>query len=394
MEMNAEKLQANAGDVFDEHWYRSTYQDVDVALKAGLQVSALDHYNRFGRAEGRFPSAEAAQHHKIRKMTEEERRERVGAVWSENTEASTSGYWMAHPMVQSRLNRLVSGDPSIDSYGRLATLLQQRDVALPIQRAVSLGCGFGGLERDLAARGIIREIDAYDLAPGAIATARQLAEAAGFGGLRYHVVDLETAEFPAESVDIVFAHQSVHHVERLDELFTTVSAMLRPGGIFHLHEFVGPARFQWTDAQIGGVNRFLKSLPPRLRGLPSGEARPLQDRPTIADMIAADPSEAIRSDEILPALRRHFDILEQARLGGALLHLGLGNIVQNFDPESPEDRAVLEAFFAAEDAAMQEGAVGSDFVVVTAVKRDEPSRSSGRLRSLRGWRPLRELFSG
>ena len=96
----------------------------------------------------------------------------------------------------------------------------------------------------------------------------------------------------------------------------------------------------------------------------------------------------------MPALRRHFDILEQARLGGALLHLGLSNIVQNFDPESPEDRAVLEAFFAAEDAAMQEGAVGSDFVVVTAVKRDEPSRSSGRLRSLRGWRPLRELFSG
>ena len=85
-------------------------------------------------------------------------------------------------------------------------------------------------------------------------------------------------------------------------------------------------------------------------------------------MIAADPSEAIRSSEILPVLRRHLDILEIRELGGALLHLGLGEIAQNFNPDSAADRAILEAFFAAEDAAMQSGEVTSDFVVVTAVK--------------------------
>ena len=56
-------------------------------------------------------------------------------------------------------------------------------------------------------------------------------------------------------------------------------------------------------------------------------------------------------------------------MGGALLHLGLADIAQNFNPESAEDQAVLETFFAAEDRAMRDGTVGSDFAIITAVAR-------------------------
>ncbi len=362
---------------FDEAFYRAANPDVDAAIGAGAFRSGRDHYDRFGRAEGRLPCASAqpgpaasgAAMKPGAAMTAEERRDRVAAVWSVDVEQAPGWYWMAHPMVRARLNRLVSGDPEVDSYGHLANLLRARGLTVPIERAVSLGCGFGGLERDLAGRGLIREIDAYDIAPGAIAEARRLAQAGGFTGIRYHVADLETEALAPGQIDVVFAHQSVHHVERLDPLFAAVSAMLKPGGIFHLHEFVGPIRFQWTDAQIAEVNRFLEALPPRLRALPSGRPRPLQARPTVEAMIAADPSEAIRSSEILTALRRHFDIIEERPIGGALLHLGLGGIAQNFADGSAEDRAALDAFFAAEDAAMRAGLVGSDFVVVTAVKR-------------------------
>ena len=97
----------------------------------------------------------------------------------------------------------------------------------------------------------------------AVAEARRLAHEAGYGEdtIRYHVADLEAAEFAPGGADVVFAHQAVHHVEALDELFAAVRRALRPGGVFHLHEFVGPIRFQWTDTQIDLVNRFLDSLP-------------------------------------------------------------------------------------------------------------------------------------
>lgn len=351
---------------FDEANYLSAYPDVRNAVATGRITSGLEHFYRWGRAEGRRSGTGAEP-----ALTEQERRDRVGAVWSVNPEAVAGWYWMAHPMVRARVNALASGgDPAMDSYGRLRLLLRERGVKLPLGRAVSLGCGFGALERGLAAQGIITEIDAYDIAPAAIAEAKRLAAAAGLSGLRYHVADLdnEMDRLP-RGADVVFAHSSVHHVTKLEALFAAVAAMLKPGGIFHLNEFVGPTRFQWTDAQIAAVNDFLESLPPQLRRLPSGQPRPLQTRPSVADMIAADPSEAVRSAEIVPLLSQYFDILEVRELGGALLHLGLADIAQNFNPESSEDRAVLETFFAAEDRAMSAGTVDSDFAVITAVAR-------------------------
>ena len=91
-------------------------------------------------------------------------------------------------------------------------------------------------------------------------------------------------------------------------------------------------------------------------------------RPTIAEMLAPDPSEAVRSSAILETVRRHFRIIETRALGGALLHWGLAGIVQNFDPDKPDDVAHLEAFFELEDRLMAEGEIRSDFVTVTAVR--------------------------
>jgi SAM-dependent methyltransferase len=321
-------------------------------LMADLQARDLDH-----------AGAAAAQ----------ARREKVNEVWSAASvrNAGTLGrYWLAHPMVQARVNTLASGRPDVDAYGRLAELLARRGWPLPMDRAISLGCGFGGLERDLVGRGLCRRVHALDLAEGAVAEARRLAEAEGFGDrIRYQVADLESAALPPGSADVVFAHQSVHHIEALDELFLGIRRALRPGGVLHLHEFVGPIRFQWTDAQLALANGFLDSLPSRLRRTPSGVPKGRLARPTIAAMLAIDPTEAIRSAEIPAVLRRHFDVVEERRLGGALAHIALGDVAQNFDPADLEARSALERLFALEDEAMADGRIGSDFVTLTAVPK-------------------------
>ncbi len=106
---------------------------------------------------------------------------KVNEVWSKDAEqrAREQGwYWMAHPMVLARVNTRISGDPGCDAYGRLERLYRERRWALPIEQAVSLGCGFGNLERDLMGRGWVKRIAAYDLAEGAIAQARRLADGA------------------------------------------------------------------------------------------------------------------------------------------------------------------------------------------------------------------------
>jgi 2-polyprenyl-3-methyl-5-hydroxy-6-metoxy-1,4-benzoquinol methylase len=302
--------------------------------------------------------------------------DRVNAVWSQNPEQRDQvegWYWMRHPMVAARVNTLISGAPDCDAYGRLQRLYRERGWALPIGRAVSLGCGFGNLERALKAIGLVDRIDAYDLAEAAIAEARRLATEAGLSGITYHVADLDALELPPGALDAVFAHSAVHHVEKLERLYAMVQRALRPGGVFHLHEYVGPTRFQWTDAQLRLVNDYLDSLPPRLRRLPSGQPKARMERPTVAAMIQADPSEAVRSAELVSALHPYFEIVEERRTGGALLHLALGDIAQNFDPANPEDCAALRRGFATEDRAMAAGEIGSDFAIITAVPRPLPA---------------------
>jgi SAM-dependent methyltransferase len=296
--------------------------------------------------------------------------DKVNELWSVSPDKKSEAlgwYWMAHPMVRGRINTLVSGNQSLDAYARLGAWLEQHGQAVPLGRSISLGCGFGGLERDLARRGMIREMDAYDLAAGAIMEARRLAEEAGYGWIRYHVADLEAQDFPGNYYDAVFAHSSVHHVERLEALFATVHRALRPGGIFHLNEYVGPTRFQWTHAQLQLINSYLDSIPERLRQTPNGRKRPVE-RPTIEQMVAMDPTEAIRSADIREVLSQYFTIVEERPYGGALLHLGLAEIAQNFDVADPEAVEHLRRFFDLEDTMMASGTIGSDFSVIIAVR--------------------------
>ena len=295
-------------------------------------------------------------------------KDRVGEVWAAPPEETRNVSWTNHLNVGLRLNIKATGRMDCEPYAYLKEKLSRDGWSLPVPRALSLGCGHGFLERGLVVMGIADRVDGIDLSAGAIAEARRIvAETPLHRHLEYHVADLETAAFPEGTFDMVFAHHSMHHIEDLDGLCIAVRRALRPGGIFHLNEFVGPDRFQWTDAQLDHLNAFCEALPERYRRLASGQVRPPVVRPTIPQMIAADPSEAIRSSAIIETVRRHFRVVELRELGGALLHVGLTGIIHNFDLEVAEDNAHLQAFFDLEDRLMAEGVIGSDFITLTAV---------------------------
>lgn len=287
-------------------------------------------------------------------------------------------YWTQHPMVRDRVNVLVSGNRHTDAYGHLAVFLGDSGRPGPLGRCASLGCGSGGLERDLVRRGMVGEIEGYDPSEGAVAEARRLAANLGYGNIRYQAADLAGLALPEREFDAVFTHSSLQAVEALEGVVAAVRRALKPGGLFHLNEFVGPSRFQWADAQVRLINAFLDTLPDRLLQTPAGRKPPVE-RPTVEHMLAAHPTQAVRSSEIREVLTQHFDILEERPFGGTLLHMGLGDIAQNFDAENPEDVAHLQRFFDLEDQALTEGTLGSDFTLLTATPAPA-ARPSGERR--------------
>lgn len=324
-------------------------------------------------------------------------------------------FWLELPLVQQRLNRKITGD--IETAWTGYTLERHFPGRLPLQRCLSLGCGEGGLERLLASQGAFVDCDACDIAAGSIASAQRAAQEAGFSQLHYSVRDINKIELAANSYDAIWAAGSVHHFTELEHIFSQIAHALKPGGLFILHEYVGPSRFQFPTYQRQVIQACLDLLPPTYRQIPAQavQERPLvqgnrnpawlvrrvidkwQDGdllaaiggrwqllrasragtglekasvnlPTERSVIAVDPSEAVRSAEIVPVLQRYFDIVEYKPLGGTILQFLLADIAGNFAKDEAGAQ-LLEMLFTIEDALLDTGALDSDFAYIVAAPR-------------------------
>jgi SAM-dependent methyltransferase len=281
-------------------------------------------------------------------------------------------HWLQHPKVQERLNILTTGDPHKDRYCAFV----ERYFPMPpgrterTDRVLTLGCGQGEFERGIANYHFATIHDAIDISEHATAEAARLAREAGLNHIHYRATDFNTMELPEAAYDVVFGISSVHHVAQLEGLFEQVARALKPGGFFMLDEFVGPTQFQWTDDQLAIANEELCRLPSDLRRhVRTGATVERIPRHTIAEMNAVDPSEAVRSAEILPLLPKYFDVVEIKGYGGTILHLLMEGITGNFVEEDARSMEWLRSFFALEDRLIAEGRLRHDFAHIVTRKK-------------------------
>jgi len=306
---------------------------------------------------------------------------RVARRWSRQhagTEVySGEVYWLAVPEVQQRfMAKATSGHANHWATYCVTEFLGDR---VPVDRMLSIGCGTGALERHLASLGAFRACDAFDIAPTAVALAREAAEGAGLTGIRYEVGDVQGASLPGRAYDAVWFNDSLHHVRDLEGVCEAVARSLRPSGFLFFCEYVGPSRFAFTPRQKELLDAAFRLIPHRYRrSLAAGGAGRIKPsvtipRPTLVAL--ADPSEAVRSAEILPVVSRYFEIVRRNDAGGSLLQYLLHEIAGHFRPEDPKALAVLRLLFAVEDTLLEVGDLQSDFALVVARPRPAvPSR--------------------
>jgi SAM-dependent methyltransferase len=260
--------------------------------------------------------------------------------------------WMAHPSVLMHLNERATGDPARNWLSSWA----HRWFAGNDLRVLVLGCGEGWLERAIAEWPFVARIDAVDFAESAIARAREAAR--GVDKIRYSVVDLNRDLLDEAAYDVIVAHQVLHHIENLEHACDQLEHALRPNGTLIVNEYVGPARFQYGDDVQGIMNRLLDCL-----------GQPQSARPTVEEMLANDPTEAVRSDELVAMIERRFDIRERKSLGGTILQHLLYGIVQEYRFDVPRERSIVDMLCTIEAMLVDAGKVPCDFVILAARKR-------------------------
>lgn len=261
--------------------------------------------------------------------------------------------WLHEPQVRRYVNAAITGDPDCWPIDWLA----RRCAGRTFSRGLSLGCGEGLLDRDVAGKGICSSIVGIDLLESAIERARELARDAGLDGIEYRRADMNRLELEPDAFDVVFSHQALHHVADLEGCVAEIARALRSDGLLYVDEYVGPSRTEWRQPLIAAAEEIYQSLPKALRR--RSRLRFPIDR--------SDPSEAVRSSEIIAMLERHFAIAERHDYGGHLLslihpHLRWDKLSQ------PEGLRAVEQLIAAERRLLAEGAA-SFYTVLIAEPR-------------------------
>lgn len=290
---------------------------------------------------------------------------RVSEYWGKQFEAmrTDNSYWLNNKLVEESTYRLMTDTPK----HWLGWLLHDYFVERIFDRSLSICCGDGAHEIQLYTSGKVRFVSGIDISEGAITQAIARFEAAGAPKERYEFAVRDVNALTTDGTfDLILSTGALHHTTNLEELLATVERVLAPNGYFVVVEFIGPNRFQWSDRQIEITNQVLSALDPYY--LRDGKDTRLE-RPTIESMLACDPSEAVRSAEVYPLVKKYFAVRYERLYNGTLLHQlhpllrsALANRQQrDFD-------SIVKLILLLEDLLIKSHVLPSDFVFLICQK--------------------------
>ena len=291
---------------------------------------------------------------------------KAAKFWSGHRTTARTRWWM-NPTIIRHVNKLVCGE-AIDGAStglehRMRTLLQGRR----FNRGISVGCGNGAKELQLLKEGIVEHFDLFEISQARVDQGRSLAERMGVvDRVRFHVADAFVENLDM-NFDLVYWDSALHHMLDVEVAIRWSRDRLELGGYFVMHDFVGPSRFQWTDFQLDVATRVRQLLPERHMINPNDPEKMLSrhiTRPTVDAMIAADPTEAADSENILPALKRVFPNAEITLTGGVIYHSALNDVMANFDDH--EDAPLLQSLLLLDQTLAKIGS--THFAIAIAIK--------------------------
>jgi SAM-dependent methyltransferase len=269
--------------------------------------------------------------------------------WDREVVQPQHSSWLHDWWLREYANTLIGGDIPLWPMDWFQRWLRGRTFG----RALTIGCGTGGLERDLVRRDLVESIDAFDGSVGSLAMAAKMAADEGLQSrIHYFAADFNAPALPKGVYDLVLFQESAHHVLRLEKLFHAVLGALKPDGLVYMDEYVGPSRFEWSEAMMEPYRRIYETVDPALR------AWPKIDAPVMID----DPSEAVRSSEIERQLGVGFETVQRRPYGGNLL-----SILYPALRSLPED--VRKSLLDEEQRWLASGAPAFSVVLVAKPKR-------------------------
>jgi len=307
--------------------------------------------------------------------------QRVSDKWAAATDFSHT--FFGYPPLQAYLRTRITGQADEWEYTYL--LRELVGDGLPVPRALSIFCGHGELEIELAKQGTFEHCLALDISEGALAHARQSAAAANVTSIEFKRQDMNLPNaLPEHEFDLVIANGALHHAMTLTQLLTQLKGAMKPGALLLSSEYVGPDHYGKTFRQQQMITTMQDLVPlnlqravwqrmemkSRFKALIRQWIHRMASRSKFAFRILnnvqmrrlerKDPSEAVHSSDVIGVMKSVFPNVEVRPFGGALLASAISpHLMDVLDLSNPDHCALLEVFIQIEQIAETFGDVDS-----------------------------------
>jgi SAM-dependent methyltransferase len=222
---------------------------------------------------------------------------------------------------------------------------------LRFEHGLTLGCGAGRLERALIKEGICRSLHGIDISEKAIAAARAVAKEQSLP-LTYEVADLNFAELPEKTFDLVAAQTSLHHILFLERAADQIWHSLKTDGYLWIHDFIGETQWQYDPKRLSITNQILAILPEKFRNNKINKRLTTEIKRPEPGMLGS-PFESIRSSEIISIFERWFTIEWKLEFN-AFLHLVAPPGTRAAYIENDDTRALFEVLLLLDHLCIKE----------------------------------------
>jgi len=275
-------------------------------------------------------------------------------------------YWEMLSRVGSYQFECISGNWNIDMLTYTTDLLRKNFKDKKV-RAGFIGCSeMGRPEVAFNESEMFSEIVVMDIAKGLLEQQQEKARAENLSNLIYQPNDFNDFILKEDEFDFIYAAGTIHHVKNLEHFFSQLQKGLKKDGIMVMREYVGPDYLQYTDLQLTIVNFLLNLLPDELKLLQNQkDIKSIEHRISKETLMQLDPSEAVRSGDIINVMKDYFEVIEFHKTGGSILHPLLNGIAGNFDKD-PEGDKVLKGLIDIEKGLINGDMLPSDFVYIVA----------------------------
>lgn len=315
--------------------------------------------------------------------------------WAKFEPTEQSGSYYTSPLlrpylIESAYGADLAAKHANNPYWAEDILLDKLFSSVSPRSVLSLCCGFGAVEQYLLSKlDGVEKCVALDVSKGALEVAGERAEKAGLS-IEYQCVDINNFEWPEAEFDLVVANGALHHIQNLEGVLNGAFRSLTPGGTLYACEYIGPNYMDHSIRQLELINACAFLVPPELRArkpmcirndrlfhtlskLYSVAARPINPvwpkaKQKIAQLIKrvfrrdvgrldfgkvyispksrllrVDPSECIRSSEILTVARSIFGDVQVMPFGGGILQHAIDeNFFHNFNSKNLRHQNALK----------------------------------------------------